>query len=239
MLSTSTALVRVSSKYSSVMRSKRLQKAAAPADIAAAEPVAKKAKGKASKQEAELATPKTEVKEEEEKPDVNALSETVSPKDHSEFYLIKCEPSDYSIDDLEKEKQQTTCWEGVRNARARNIMRAMRTGQKAFMYQSACKVPGVTGVVEIVKEAYPDDEQFDPKSKYYDSKATQDNPKWSMVDIKFERKLSRVITLEELKKHKDGALKGMQLFTTARLSVQNVTQSEWDFVLSLQETDSC
>lgn len=64
-------------------------------------------------------------------------------------------------------------------------MRAMRVGQRAFMYQSACKVPGVTGIIEIVKEAYPDNEQFDPKSKYYDSKASEDNPKWSMVDIKF------------------------------------------------------
>lgn len=64
-------------------------------------------------------------------------------------------------------------------------MRAMRVGQRAFLYQSACKVPGVTGIVEIVKEAYPDNEQFDPKSKYYDSKAKEDDPKWSMVDIKF------------------------------------------------------
>lgn len=66
-------------------------------------------------------------------------------------------------------------------------MRAMRVGQRAFLYQSACKVPGVTGIVEIVKEAYPDNEQFDPKSKYYDSKAKEDDPKWSMVDIKFVR----------------------------------------------------
>lgn len=73
--------------------------------------------------------------------------------------------------------------EGVRNARARNIMQAMRLGQRAFMYQSACKTPGIVGIIKIVKEAYPDDTQFDPRSKYYDAKSTKDKPKWSMVDI--------------------------------------------------------
>jgi predicted RNA-binding protein with PUA-like domain len=77
--------------------------------------------------------------------------------------------------------------EGVRNYRARNILRAMRVGQKAFFYQSACKFPGVVGVVEIVREAYPDDTQFDGASKYFDEKASPKNPRWSMVDIKFVR----------------------------------------------------
>lgn len=95
-------------------------------------------------------------------------------------------------------QMRVTFAEGVRNARARNILQAMRTGQSAFLYQSACKTPGVVGIVKIVKEAYPDDTQFDPKSKYYDAKSTKERPKWFMVDIQLVRTFKSINEHEQL-----------------------------------------
>mmetsp|Transcript_5308 Transcript_5308/g.13530 ORF Transcript_5308/g.13530 Transcript_5308/m.13530 type:complete len:236 (-) Transcript_5308:35-742(-) len=149
-------------------------------------------------------------------------------------FLMKSEPDDFSVDDLAREGQ--TCWDGVRNYAARNVMRSMEVGDQVLFYHSSCKVPGVVGIAEVVKESYPDHTAFDPGSKYYDSKSTPSEPRWSMVDIRLVRKLRRCISLAELKQHKGGELKDMALLARGRLSVQPVTPAEWDFILALEDT---
>ncbi|KAG8434744.1 hypothetical protein GDO86_012916 [Hymenochirus boettgeri] len=154
-------------------------------------------------------------------------------------WLMKSEPESriekgidmkFGIEDLMAQPNQTACWDGVRNYQARNFMRTMKIGQRAFFYHSNCKEPGIAGIVKIVKEAYADHTQFDEKNPHFDSYSSQDNPRWSMVDVQFIRRLKRYISLSELKKlhlnHKtsEGPLKNMALFTRARLSVQPLTQ---------------
>lgn len=150
------------------------------------------------------------------------------------YWLMKTEPEVYSIDDLMKEKNQTEHWDGVRNYQARNMMRdQMQKGDKVFFYHSNCKEPGIVGVAKIVKTGYPDYTAFDPASKYFDPKSSPDNPRWFMVDVKFERKLKRTITLEELKQHK--GLTDMALVRKGnRLSVMPVTERQWELILSLE-----
>ncbi|XP_053308645.1 thymocyte nuclear protein 1 [Spea bombifrons] len=149
----------------------------------------------------------------------------------------------FGIEDLKVQPNQTACWDGVRNYQARNFMKAMKVGQLAFFYHSNCKEPGVAGIVKIVKEAYADHTQFDPKNPHYDSSSSPENPRWFMVDVRFERMLKRYIPLAELKqihqKHKTsgGPLQNLALFTRARLSVQPLTQEEFDFVVSLEDED--
>ncbi|NWH81135.1 THYN1 protein, partial [Piaya cayana] len=147
----------------------------------------------------------------------------------------------FSIDDLKAQPNQTTCWDGVRNYQARNFLRSMKLGQQAFFYHSNCKEPGIVGIVKIVKEAYPDHTQFDQKDPHYDSTSRKENPKWSMVDVQFVRMTKRFIPLSEIKTHHlahkgdGGPLKNMMLFTRQRLSIQPLTQEEFDFILSLEE----
>ncbi|XP_074833063.1 thymocyte nuclear protein 1 [Carettochelys insculpta] len=165
-------------------------------------------------------------------------------------WLMKSEPESrfekgvdvkFGIEDLKAQPYQTACWDGVRNYQARNFMRDMQVGQEAFFYHSNCKEPGIAGIIKIVKEAYPDHTQFDKKSPHYDSSSTKENPKWSMVDVQFERMMKRFIPLSELKAHHQahraagGPLKDMMLFTRQRLSVQPLTHEEFEFVLSLEE----
>ncbi|XP_053363445.1 thymocyte nuclear protein 1 isoform X1 [Clarias gariepinus] len=153
-------------------------------------------------------------------------------------WLMKSEPESrmengvdvkFGIEDLKALPNQTGCWDGVRNYQARNFMREMKVGQQAFFYHSNCKEPGIAGIIKIVKEAYVDHTQFDKKDVHYDPSSKPENPKWSMVDIQFERMTKRFIPLSELKKyhleHKasGGALSNMALFTRARLSVQPLT----------------
>lgn len=114
------------------------------------------------------------------------------------YWLMKSEPDTFSIDDLFANKNKTECWDGVRNYQARNFMHEMKKGDLALFYHSNCKPPGVVGVVEIVRETYPDHTQFDKKSDYYDPKATEDKPRWFMVDIKFKQKFD-IIPLDTLK----------------------------------------
>ena len=110
---------------------------------------------------------------------------------------MKSEPDEFSIDDLKARK--TEPWSGVRNYQARNHIRAMRKGDLVFFYHSSCEVPGVVGIAEVATEAHPDPTQFDPKSDYFDAGSKRDDPRWSLVDVKFKRKLKRVIALNELK----------------------------------------
>ncbi|CAL8362585.1 unnamed protein product [Merluccius merluccius] len=168
-------------------------------------------------------------------------------------WLMKSEPESrvengidvkFGIEDLKALPNQSGCWDGVRNYQARNFMRDMKEGHLAFFYHSNCKEPGIAGVMEIVKEAYVDHTQFDKKDVHFDASSKPDNPKWSMVDVQYQRMLQRFIPLSELKKYhlqhsaKGGPLKNMALFTRARLSVQPLTSEEFDFVLDLENKES-
>jgi predicted RNA-binding protein with PUA-like domain len=147
-------------------------------------------------------------------------------------WLMKSEPDTFSIDDLKRKKREA--WDGVRNYQARNFMRdEMRAGDPVFFYHSNCAEPGIAGVAEVASDAYPDPSQFDPKSKYFDPGASRDNPRWMLVDVKFVRKLKRVITLDELKNHAEIA--DMRLLRKGnRLSVMPVEAPEWRYILELE-----
>lgn len=151
------------------------------------------------------------------------------------YWLVKTEPDSYSIDDLEREKDQTTFWHGVRNYQARNFLRdQMKQGDRVLFYHSGANPPAVVGVARVVREGYPDHTQFDPDSDYYDAKATTDAPRWFMVDLKLEQKFSRPLPLEELRKVK--ALKEMELLRQgSRLSVQPVRPKEFEAILKLAD----
>ena len=147
------------------------------------------------------------------------------------YWLMKSEPDEFSIDDLKTRK--TEPWSGVRNYQARNHLRAMRKGDLVFFYHSSCEVPGIVGIAEVAVEAHPDPTQFDPKSDYFDAGSKREDPRWSLVDVKFKRKLKRTITLTELKASK--ALKDFVLIRPGnRLSVMPVTKAEWDHILALE-----
>ena len=146
-------------------------------------------------------------------------------------WLMKSEPDEFSIDDLKTRKSEP--WSGVRNYQARNHLRAMRKGDLVFFYHSSCEVPGVVGIAEVATEAHPDPTQFDPKSDYFDAASKRDEPRWSLVDVKFKRKLKRTITLTELKGRKE--LGDFALTRTGnRLSVLPVSKAQWDFILALE-----
>ena len=150
------------------------------------------------------------------------------------YWLMKSEPSEFSIDDLKNRPSKTEPWDGVRNYQARNMMRdEMKKGDLAFFYHSNCDVPGIVGIMTIHKEGYPDPTAFDPDDKHYDPKSDPDNPRWILVDVKYKRKLKRTISLTELKDQKQ--LKDMKLLQRGnRLSVMPVSKKEWDYILSLE-----
>ena len=144
---------------------------------------------------------------------------------------MKTEPDEFSIDDLAKRK--TEPWSGVRNYQARNFMREMRAGDGVLFYHSSCEIPGVAGIAEVATAAHTDPTQFDPKSDYFDAASKREEPRWSLVDVKFKRKLKRVITLTELKGKRE--LSELALIRPGnRLSVLPVSKKEWDFILSLE-----
>jgi predicted RNA-binding protein with PUA-like domain len=148
------------------------------------------------------------------------------------YWLMKSEPDAFSIDDLAK--AGTEPWSGVRNYQARNFMRQMQPGDGVLFYHSSTAVPGVVGLAEVASVPYPDPTQFQKKSHYYDPKSTQEEPRWSLVDVRFKRKLKRVITLQELKARADD-LDGFTLLARgSRLSVLPVTASQWKTILSLE-----
>ncbi|MDH3513916.1 MAG: EVE domain-containing protein [Gammaproteobacteria bacterium] len=151
-------------------------------------------------------------------------------------WLIKSEPDVFSIDDLKKSPGRKTHWDGVRNYQARNFMRdGMKKGDLVFFYHSNCDTPGIAGIAKIVKEGYPDHTAFDPEDKHYDPSSTPGNPRWCMVDVKFERKLKRVISLAELKTFADSKLREFALLRRGnRLSVMPVSETHWRFILKLE-----
>jgi predicted RNA-binding protein with PUA-like domain len=148
------------------------------------------------------------------------------------YWLMKSEPSAFSIQDLQAVRNRTTCWDGVRNFQARNFMRAMKKGDRVLFYHSNANPPAVMGVTEVVKEAYPDDTAFDPKDIHYDPKSTPEKPLWDMVDIRLVRVFPRPVPLDRLRQ--EAGLKRMELLRKgSRLSVQPVRPEEWTIVLKL------
>jgi len=148
------------------------------------------------------------------------------------YWLMKSEPDEFSIDDLVRAPKQTTPWVGVRNYQARNFMRdGMRVGDRAFFYHSSCPEPGIAGIVEISRLAYPDATQFDPKSAYFDAKSARAAPRWLHVDVTLVRK-TPLITLPMLR-----ATPGLDdmvvLRRGNRLSITPVTPAEWKIVEKL------
>jgi predicted RNA-binding protein with PUA-like domain len=151
-------------------------------------------------------------------------------------WLLKSEPDTFGIDALRAASKQTTAWDGVRNYQARNMLRdAMKKGDAAFFYHSGCDVPGIAGIVRIVKEGYPDRTALDPKHHHFDPAEKPDAPRWFVVDVQLVRKFDRIITLDELRRHAAKALKDFVLLRRGnRLSVMPVAKKEWDFVLTLE-----
>jgi predicted RNA-binding protein with PUA-like domain len=150
------------------------------------------------------------------------------------YWLMKSEPDVFGIDDLKNAPGGTDHWDGVRNYQARNYMRDMKKGDEVLFYHSNCKEPGVAGLATVAREAYPDHTAFDPDDPHYDPKSDPDKPRWFMVDIKYRRKLKRVITLTELKQYR--TLKEMPLVRRGnRLSIMPVTKKQWDFIMGLED----
>ena len=148
-------------------------------------------------------------------------------------WLMKTEPDAFSIDDLEH--AGTEPWDGIRNYQARNFMRdEMSIGDKIYIYHSRAKPMGIVGEARVASEAYPDPTQFDPGEKYHDSKSDPENPRWILVDVAFERKYKRTLTLSELREVPE--LGDMQLLRKGqRLSIQPVTESEWQVIQQLAD----
>jgi predicted RNA-binding protein with PUA-like domain len=150
------------------------------------------------------------------------------------YWLMKSEPDAFSISDLKSRPKKTEHWDGVRNYQARNFMRAMKKGDLAFFYHSSCETPGVYGIIEIARAAYPDHTAWDPENHHYDPKSTPERPLWFMVDVRFKRELEKPVTLTTIKMQP--ALKQMPLVQRgSRLSVMPVTAKEWNTILKLAE----
>jgi predicted RNA-binding protein with PUA-like domain len=146
-------------------------------------------------------------------------------------WLMKTEPDTFSIDDLKQRRVEP--WNGVRNYQARNYIREMRRGDEVMIYHSSCAVPGVAGLAKVASAPYPDPGQFDPKDDYFDARSDRGNPRWSLVDVRFVRKLKRVVTLDEIKQ-----LEGLGDFALTRrgnrLSVLPVSDAQWQAILELE-----
>ena len=143
-------------------------------------------------------------------------------------WLMKSEPDVFSLEDLRNSPRKTTKWEGVRNYQARNIMRdEMKKGDRVLFYHSNCKEPGIVGLAEIAsREAYPDECQFDPESPYHDPRASRENPRWLLVDVRYKKALKRPVTLKEIKEHPK--LREMKVAQRGmRLSVQPVDDKHY------------
>jgi predicted RNA-binding protein with PUA-like domain len=150
-------------------------------------------------------------------------------------WLFKSEPDTFSVEDLARAPDATTAWDGVRNYQVRNMMRdQMRVGDEGFFYHSSCEVPGIAGTVRVVRAGYPERAALDPKHPYFDPDSDPSSPRWYCVDVRLERRIDPIITLEALRKHARGALADMQILRRGnRLSVTPVTDAEWRFILSL------
>ncbi len=151
------------------------------------------------------------------------------------FWLMKTEPGTFGVDDLAAAPRQSTSWDGVRNFQARNMLRdEMQRGDQAFLYHSSCDEPGIVAIMDVVKAGHPDMSAFDRKDDHYDADSDPQQPRWFAVDVRLKRRLSRIITLPELRKHAR-ELDGMVLLRAGnRLSVMPIEPAHWKFILSLE-----
>ena len=149
------------------------------------------------------------------------------------YWLMKSEPGDFSIEDLARVR--TEPWTGVRNYQARNFMRSMQVGDGVLFYHSSTEIPGIYGIAEVVSAAYPDPTQFNPKSKYFDEKSTQEQPRWFLVDVGYVRTLKHPVTLEAIRAHAEELGEDFALIRRGtRLSVLPVSAVQWKLLLSLE-----
>ena len=152
------------------------------------------------------------------------------------YWLLKTEPESFGIDHLASLPNRRSPWDGVRNYQARNFLRdSVRRDDLAFLYHSSCAAPGLVGTVRVVRAAYPDRTAFDRRNEHYDSASDPAAPRWFAIDVQLQRRFKRVITLEELRAHANGKLRGMTLLQRGnRLSVMPVDGAHWRFILSLE-----
>ncbi len=148
------------------------------------------------------------------------------------YWLMKSEPSDVSIDDLASFPNQTVDWYGVRNYQARNFMRdQMKVGDGVLFYHSNCAEPGIAGLAEVSKLAYPDRTQFDANHRYFDPKATSEKPRWFNVDVKLVRK-TRLLSLKEMRENPQ--LENLRILQRGnRLSITPVDPRDWATIMGL------
>ena len=151
------------------------------------------------------------------------------------YWLMKTDPA-FEVDDLAKKPKKTAMWDGVRNDQVRNMLRDdFRKGDLAFMYHSSSDVIGIAGIIQVVRTAYPDPTAFDKKHDHYDEGSDPKNPRWFVVDVQLKRRLKRVITLEELRKHETRELDGLLLLKRGnRLSITPLSAAHWKFILTLE-----
>ncbi len=149
------------------------------------------------------------------------------------YWLMKSEPDVFGIEHLAKAPGQATSWDGVRNYQVRNMLRDdIRKGDQAFFYHSGCAIPGIAGIINIVSAGHPDESAFDKQSEYYDAKSTRDKPTWYSVDVSFQKRFDKLITLAELRAEK--SLKSMKLLQRGnRLSITPVSATEWSHILKM------
>ena len=149
-----------------------------------------------------------------------------------QYWLMKSEPDVFSIDDLAKRRAKGSHWDGVRNYQARNFMRDMKKDDLVLFYHSNCEVPGVVGIMKVIRETYPDHTAFDPDDPHFDPKSDPEKPRWEMVDVAFVEKFARTISLAELREA--APLKEMLVVRRGnRLSITPVTAKEWKTILRL------
>ncbi len=147
------------------------------------------------------------------------------------YWLFKTEPDTFGIDDLKQRPNQTEHWDGVRNYQARNFLRDdIKEGDWVFIYHSSCKLVGIAGLAQVVREGYPDHTQFDSQSKYHDEKSDPDNPRWYMVDVKFIERFNKVLPLKAIKEMPEIRELGL-VKKGHRLSIMPVTEEEAELLL--------
>ena len=159
--------------------------------------------------------------------------QTSSSSSSSQYFLMKSEPDEFSIQDLEQCQEQE--WDGIRSFQARNKLRAMQRGDLAFFYHSSCKVPGIVGIMRVVREAAPDVTALDPNHKNYDAKSTSENCRWDSVRVGIDSIFENPVTLQQLRKlaTTDEVIGSMSLLRQSRLSVHDVTLEQWNRILEL------
>jgi len=148
------------------------------------------------------------------------------------YWLLKSDPDTFGLPHLRRSKNRTTCWDGVRNYQARNLLRdQLQVGDGVLFYHSRAAPPAVVARAKVVRAGYPDPEQFRPSSEYFDAQSERGAPRWFAVDIQLERELDRPVTLPQIRE--TAGLEEMVLVKRGRLSVQPVTPTEWKIVLAL------